>query len=272
MIYKDLGGTGIMIPAIGLGTWQIGGREDPDYSNDNEAINTLETAIEMGYTHIDTAEHYGGGHCEELIGTAIRNFSREKFFIVSKAWPNHLSNIDLPKSVEKSMERLGVDYIDLYLIHWPNPEIPLRETLKTLSDLKKLGIIKNIGVSNFEYPLLKEAVEISSEPIVCDQVLYNIEDREPEPYLLPYCQKNKITLTAYTPLRRLTLTESIRLNLEKIAIRHDVSISQVMLAWLINKENVVAIPKASKFQHMKDNFEAADLILSQEEVQLLDSI
>lgn len=272
MIYKELGGTGIMIPAIGLGTWQIGGRETPDYSNDNEAINTLETAIEMGYTHIDTAEHYGGGHCEELIGTAIRNFSRKKFFIVSKAWPDNLSSKNLPKSVKNSLERLGVDYIDLYLIHWPNPEIPLRETFKTLSELKKQGMIKNIGVSNFEHTLLEEAVEISPEPIVCNQVLYNIEDREPEPYLLPYCQKNKITLTAYTPLRRLTLTESVRLQLKKVATKHDVSISQVMLSWLINKENVITIPKASKFQHMKDNLEAADLVLGQDELKVLDSI
>lgn len=272
MILKELGNTGTLIPAIGLGTWQLGGRESPDYSTDGEAINTLETAFELGYTHIDTAEHYGGGHCEELIGMAMKNFPRTRFFVVSKAWPDHLSREELPKSVKASLKRLNLEQIDLYLIHWPNPEIPLRETLETLSELKRLGFIKHIGVSNFDYPLLKEAVGLSKEPLVCNQVLYNIEDREPEARLLPYCQENKITLTAYTPLRRLVLSEHVRLKLEKVARENNASVPQVMIAWLISKEGVITIPKASRYKHMKANIEAAELSLSAETLKFLDSI
>ncbi len=270
MVFKQLGSTGEEIPAIGLGTWEIGGRETPDYSRDKENIEILQAAIEMGYTHIDTAEYYGGGHTEELLGEAIKTFDRSKLFITSKVWPTHLSKEELPKALKRSLKRLGTDYIDLYLIHWPVPDMNLKETLTTMAELSKAGYIRYTGVSNFDMALLKKSLLISPVPIVCNQVLYNIEDREPENELLPFCQENGITLTAYTPLKKGSLSKHTEKVLKKIAKKHNATIYQIMLSWLISKDNVIAIPRSTNIQHLKENLEAADIILEPADLQLLD--
>ncbi len=273
MVYKELGKTGKMIPAIGLGTWGIGGFETPDYSRDDEYVELLKKAIEMGYTHIDTAEYYGAGHTEELVGRAIKFFRREDLFIVSKVWPNHLRRDDLLRSLEATLRRLDTDYVDLYLIHWPNPEVPLEETLDAMAEGVRMGLIKHVGVSNFDRDLLEEAVHKSREPIVCDQVLYNIEDRGPERTgLLQYCQENGITLVAYSPLKRTKLSEEARKVLERVASKHGATIYQVMLAWLISKPAVVAIPKAGSLEHLRENLEALNLKLTEEELAELDEL
>jgi len=273
VVYKELGKTGKMIPAIGLGTWGIGGFETPDYSRDDEYVELLKKAIEMGYTHIDTAEYYGAGHTEELVGRAIKFFRREDLFIVSKVWPNHLRRDDLLRSLEATLRRLDTDYVDLYLIHWPNPEVPLEETLDAMAEGVRMGLIKHVGVSNFDRDLLEEAVHKSREPIVCDQVLYNIEDRGPERTgLLQYCQENGITLVAYSPLKRTKLSEEARKVLERVASKHGVTIYQVMLAWLISKPAVVAIPKAGSLEHLRENLEALNLKLTEEELAELDEL
>lgn len=273
MVYKELGKTGKMIPAIGLGTWGIGGFETPDYSRDDEYVELLKKAIEMGYTHIDTAEYYGAGHTEELVGRAIKFFRREDLFIVSKVWPNHLKRDDLLRSLEATLRRLDTDYVDLYLIHWPNPEVPLEETLDAMAEGVRMGLIKHVGVSNFDRDLLEEAVHKSREPIVCDQVLYNIEDRGPERTgLLQYCQENGITLVAYSPLKRTKLSEETRKVLERVASKHGATIYQVMLAWLISKPAVVAIPKAGSLEHLRENLEALNLKLTEEELAELDEL
>lgn len=273
MVYKELGKTGKMIPAIGLGTWGIGGFETPDYDRDDEYVELLKKAIEMGYTHIDTAEYYGAGHTEELVGRAIKFFRREDLFIVSKVWPNHLRRDDLLRSLEATLRRLDTDYVDLYLIHWPNPEVPLEETLDAMAEGVRMGLIKHVGVSNFDRDLLEEAVHKSKEPIVCDQVLYNIEDRGPERTgLLQYCQENGITLVAYSPLKRTKLSEETRKVLERVALKHGVTIYQVMLAWLISKPAVVAIPKAGSLEHLRENLEALNLKLTEEELAELDEL
>lgn len=273
MVYKELGKTGKMIPAIGLGTWGIGGFETPDYSRDDEYFELLKKAIEMGYTHIDTAEYYGAGHTEELVGRAIKFFRREDLFIVSKVWPNHLRRDDLLRSLEATLRRLDTDYVDLYLIHWPNPEVPLEETLDAMAEGVRMGLIKHVGVSNFDRDLLEEAVHKSREPIVCDQVLYNIEDRGPERTgLLQYCQENGITLVAYSPLKRTKLSEETRKVLERVASKHGATIYQVMLAWLISKPAVVAIPKAGSLEHLRENLEALNLKLTEEELAELDEL
>ncbi|AIY86625.1 MULTISPECIES: aldo/keto reductase [unclassified Thermotoga] len=273
MIYKELGRTGEKIPALGLGTWGIGGFETPDYSRDEEMVELLKTAIKMGYTHIDTAEYYGGGHTEELIGRAIKDFRREDLFIVSKVWPTHLRRDDLLRSLENTLKRLDTDYVDLYLIHWPNPEIPLEETLSAMAEGVRQGLIRYIGVSNFDRRLLEEAIVKSQEPIVCDQVKYNIEDRDPErDGLLEFCQKNGVTLVAYSPLRRTLLSEKTKRTLEEVAKNHGATIYQIMLAWLLAKPNVVAIPKAGRVEHLRENLKATEIKLSEEEMKLLDSL
>ncbi|PLV60127.1 aldo/keto reductase [Thermotoga sp. KOL6] len=273
MIYKELNNTGEKIPALGLGTWGIGGFETPDYSRDEEMVELLRKAIEMGYTHIDTAEYYGGGHTEELVGRAIKSFNRKDLFIVSKVWPTHLRRDDLLRSLENTLKRLDTDYVDLYLIHWPNPEVPLEETLSAMAEGVRQGMIRYIGVSNFDRKLLEEAINKSSEPIVCDQVKYNVEDRDPEQNgLLEFCQKNNITLVAYSPLRRTLLSERVKKTLENIAVKHNATVYQIMLAWLLSKPNVVAIPKAGRIEHLRENLDSTKIKLTEEELRLLDSL
>jgi len=272
MIYRTLKDNKGEIPAIGLGTWEIGGRDVPDETRDREHIDTLSRAIEMGYKHIDTAEYYGGGHTEEIIGEVVSIFSREELFITSKVWPTHLRSVDLHKALERTLKRLRTDYIDLYLIHWPNPEVPLEETLSAMNEEVKNGRIRHIGVSNFDTQLLKKAVSISKEPIVNNQVLFNLEDRQAMNELLPYCQDHGITLTAYSPLKRNALKASTEKLLTGFSEKYSASVQQVMLAWLLGKDGVVVIPKASKLEHLRENLEAGMIVLDREDMKMLDSL
>ena len=185
---KEIGNTGIRVPAIGVGTWGIGGLISPEYSKDKQWIETLKAGINMGLKLIDTAEIYGGGHTEELVGEAIKSFNREEIFIISKVSPNNLRREDLIKSVKRSLGRLKTKYIDIYLIHWPEQNMPLREAMKTLENLVDTGFIRYIGVSNFNLELLEEARSyLSKYDIVVNQVKYNLLDRTIEKDLLPYC-------------------------------------------------------------------------------------
>ncbi|HPQ91483.1 MAG TPA: aldo/keto reductase [Mesotoga prima] len=272
MIYRTLGKNMGEIPAIGLGTWEIGGRDLPDLSRDKEHIDTISRAIEMGYTHIDTAEYYGGGHTEEIIGEAISVFSREELFITSKVWPTHLRKEELHRALEGTLRRLRTDYLDLYLIHWPNPDVPLEETLNAMSEEVVNGRVKFIGVSNFDTPLLKKAVAVSKQPIVNNQVLFNIDDRQPMEELLPYCQSHEITLTAYSPLKRNSLKPSTEKLLKDFAVKYSATVQQIMLAWLLGKEGVVVIPKASKLDHLRLNLEAGSIVLDDDDTRRLDSL
>jgi len=273
MLFKELGRTGEKIPALGLGTWGIGGFETPDYSKDEEYVQIVEKAIEMGYKHIDTAEYYAAGHTEEIIGKAIKKFNRSDLFIVSKVWLDHLREKDLLKSLENSLKRLQTDFIDLYLIHWPNPDIPLEETLNAMAKAVDDGMIRYVGVSNFDRELLEEAISKSKVPIVCDQVLYNVEEREPERNgLLEFCQKEGITLTAYSPLNRGILSLKTKATLEKIAKDHGITIFQVMLVWLLSKKRVVTIPKAGSMKHLEENLKAVDIKLTAEEIEMINRV
>ncbi|MGC9383740.1 MAG: aldo/keto reductase [Kosmotogaceae bacterium] len=270
MIFKELGNTGEEIPAIGLGTWGVGGFETADHSNDAQLVKTIEEAIGLGYKLIDTAEYYACGHTEEIVGEAIKNFDRDKLFIVTKVWPNHLSKTELPKALSGSLKRLNLDYVDLYLIHWPSSKIPLNETIETMIKLKSKGLIRHIGVSNFDTSLLKKAVEISDDQVVNNQVLFNMEHREPERELLPYCIEHGITLTAYSPLERTNLLSETKRKLTVVANNHNSSIYQLMLAWLLSKERVVTIPKSTNINHLRENLKAANIKLNSDELRFLD--
>ncbi len=270
MILKELGKTGEKIAAIGLGTWSIGGFESADRSNDKQLIKIVEEAIGMGYKLIDTAEYYASGHTEEIVGEAIKNFKRDNLFVVSKVWPNHLSKTELPKALSGSLKRLNLDYIDLYLIHWPSTETPLDETIEAMIKVKTEGLVRHIGVSNFDIHLLKKAVKISDNQIVNNQVLFNMEQREPERELLPFCIENGITLTAYSPLERTNLSPETKRKLTVVANNHSSSIYQIMLAWLINKERVITIPKSTNIRHLRENLNATNIKLNEDEVQFLD--
>ncbi len=233
-------------------------------------MTALRSALEIGYTHFDTAEFYAAGHSEELVGRAIRetNTPRENAFITTKVSPEHLSYDDVLKSCENSLRRLSMDYIDLYLIHWPGTGVKYEETFRALNKLVRDGKVKHLGVSNFKLKLLKQAVELSETPLITDQVPYRLPDKN---YLangvLEYCQQNDILLTAYSPIK----FRSIRANkiLGQIAEIHSATSHQIALAWLISQPRVITIPMSFNPQHIKENFDAAEIELGEKEMSQL---
>jgi len=269
MEYKDLV-EGVRIPVLGLGTWGIGGRDTADASRDVEEIAALRTGIDLGMTHIDTAEYYGEGHAEELVGESVKPYDRDDLFITTKVWRNHLRYDDLVASMEASLKRIGVDYVDLYLIHWPNPEVPLRETMKGLEHCAEEGYTRFIGVSNFPVSLLAEAqTHLKDHRLVADQVEYSLLEQDKGRELMPYCVENNVMLIAYTPLAKGRLAKQGYAVLDALAERYGKTQAQVSLNWLISQENVVAIPKSSSLEHLRDNVGAVGWRLNKEDFERL---
>ncbi len=264
MEYEELGRTGRKIPKLGLGTYQI------DLAPRDEAILSIRRGIELGMTLIDTAEMYGWGKAEEIVGEAIKPFEREKLTLVSKVWGTNLAYNSVKRSANASVRRLGT-YIDIYLIHWPNPAIPLSETVRAMEELVSEGLISYIGVSNFPVDLLKEARELMSRgDIVVNQVEYNLRVRDPEASLLPYCQKEKIVLMAYSPLDRGRLARNPSRELKIVADKLGKTPAQVALNWLISKPMVVAIPKAARVGHVEEIAHSAGWRIPEDLMRLLD--
>jgi len=262
---------GIKIPTLGLGTWSIGGGTTADNSQDERAVKVIRKAIELGYAHIDTAEMYGSGHTEELIGRAIRGIDRQSLFITSKVWDTHLHYEDVLQACARSLKRLGTGYLDLYLIHWPNTRIPLQETFKALNELVRRGMVRHLGVSNFNLEQLERARMHSESPILTNQVPYNLYDRKYTAMgMLKYCQENKILLTAYSPIDRGALLGHPELR--KIAENHGAAPAQVALNWLVRQPQVIAIPMSMNVDHLKANLGALELDLTADEIRVLDQI
>ncbi len=270
---KPLGKTGEKVPAIGMGTWGIGGRFTPDYSKDALWVDALRFGIKysiekVGMALIDTAEMYGAGHSEEIVGRAMKEFPRDKVFVVTKVKGEHLRYEDVIKAAKGSLSRLGIKQIDLYLIHWPNPIIPLKETMKAMEKLVNNGLVRFIGVSNFGRRLLEEARSyLSFTDIVVNQVRYSIAYREPEADLLPYCQREGILLMAYTPLEKGALARNPIL--EEVGRKYNKTAAQVALNWLIAKKNVITIPKSERKERIKENLDAMGWRLSKEDIEYL---
>lgn len=261
---------GTQLPVLGLGTWQYGGGNQADYSRDAESIATMQTIIRMGYTHIDTAESYGKNHCEEVVGQAIKAFDRDTLFITTKVSPEHFRAKDVIAAAEGSLRRLEVDAIDLYLLHWPNPSIPLRETFTALNELTGDGRVKRVGVSNFSVAQMEESMRLSNTPIITNQVHYNLMYRNPErDGVLDFCQREGIALTAYSPLLDGTLQQPV---VQQIAQARGVSPAQVAIQWLVRQPLVITIPKTSNVDHARDNLAALDLELTEDEVTRLNAI
>jgi diketogulonate reductase-like aldo/keto reductase len=261
--YRELA-EGVKIPLLGLGTWGIGGRDTADRSRDEAEIRAIRRGIELGMTHIDTAEYYGAGHCEELVGAAIEPYERRDLFVTTKVWRNHLRHDDLIASMEGSLRRLGLEYVDLYLVHWPNPEVPLGETMGALEHCAHEGFTRFIGVSNFPSALLAEAQShLREHRFVADQVEYSLEEQEPASGLLPFCRRNEVTLIAYTPLAKGRLARPGNAVLDELAEKYGRTRAQVSLNWLIGQEGVVAIPKASDPLHLEENLGALGWRLSE---------
>ncbi|MCS7241605.1 MAG: aldo/keto reductase [Candidatus Caldatribacterium sp.] len=242
---------GAKVPVIGLGTWDLRGEE---------GYQAVLSALSLGYRHIDTAEFYEN---EREVGRAIKDsgLPRDAIFLTTKVWYTHLRFQDLIRSCEASLQRLGTDYVDLYLIHWPNEAVPLEESLEAMEKLRAEGKIRFIGVSNFDTHLLDKARTIARSPILTDQVEYH-------PYfsqgpLLEYCQNNRIILTAYSPLARGRLLQDPLL--VQIAEKYGKTVAQVVLRWLIEQDMVVAIPKAKNPKRQKENLDIFDFSLTEEE-------
>ena len=256
-------------PAIGLGTWQMGGRRSADSSRDAEMTSLIRDALDMGYRHIDTAEMYGAGHAEQLVGQALAGRSRDGIFLTTKVWNTHLRRRDLLQSLDASLRRLQVDYVDLYLIHWPNDEVPLEETFDALNLAVAQGKTLRVGVSNFDLPLLQRARQLCATPIATNQVRFNLHTRSPEQDgLLRYCQQHRIAVTAYSPLKDGVLSLPA---VQAVARKHDASPAQVALHWLIRKPWVAAIPMSTNRLHLRQNLDADRLELDEEDLNRLDA-
>jgi len=260
------------VPKIGFGCWTIGGEETADPSQDDRSLVALRSALGLGYTHFDTAEYYAAGHSEELVGRAIREagIAREAVFITSKVSPSHLKHDAALRSCEDSLQRLGMDYLDLYLIHWPERNMNLPETFRALNRLAREGKVKHLGVSNFNLKLLKEAQSVSETPLLTNQVPYSIPDRSyVENGVLAYCQANDILLTAYSPVKSRFFKGK---KLADFARQRGVTTFQVGLAWLARQPRVIAIPTSFNPQHQAENLAALDLDLTDDEMALLNSL
>jgi aryl-alcohol dehydrogenase-like predicted oxidoreductase len=257
MRFKALGATGILVPAIGQGTMGIGGRFERDVSSDTECIRLLRLGVDLGLTLIDTAEVYGEGHTEELVGVALRGL-RDRVMVATKFSPEHSTYEGVIRAAEGSLRRLKTDYIDLYQTHWPNPRVPIENTMRAMEKLVDDGKVRFIGLSNFSMSQTQRAQRCLHAPLVALQHEYNLFERTVEETLLPYCNANTITLFAYSPLAqgKIGMINAQGRRLSNIARKYESSVAQLVLAWLTKDPSVVAIPKASKESHIRENAEA----------------
>jgi len=255
--FKTLGVTGVKIPVLGLGTWGIGGLMSSDSKNDGIGVQAIRLGLDLGMRFVDTAEMYGRGHSEEVVAVATKD-QRESIFLATKVSAEHLAYDDVLRSCEASLKRLRTQYIDLYQVHWPNSRIPLSETMKSMERLVNEGKVRHIGVSNFSVRQVTEAQKaLSKTRIVSNQVEYSLTERSIERDLLPFAEREGITIIAYSPLARGQISEQTRGDrwniLDQVAEATRKTRSQVALNWLLLKPTVVAIPKASNLRHVKEN-------------------
>jgi len=255
--------SGEAVPVLGQGTWKMG--EDARRSSDE--VTALKLGLDLGVTLIDTAEMYASGGAEEVVAEAIAG-RRDEVFLVSKVLPSNASRAGVPAACEKSLRRLRTDRIDLYLLHWPG-SVPLAETVEAFEALKKAGKIRHWGVSNFD---TDEMEELSGLPaggnVQTNQVLYNLSRRGPEFDLSPWSRRRGIPLMAYSPVEQGSLARSAKL--EAIAARHDATPAQIALAWVMAQEGVIAIPKATRQEHVRQNVAALDIKLTPQDLADLD--
>ncbi len=260
----------IHLSRIGQGTWDMpesGKRRD-------EAMQALRRGVQLGLTHIDTAEMYGGGGVEEIVGEALTGIPREKFFITTKVLPGNASYKGTIAACERSLRRLRMDFVDLYLLHWPS-SYPLSETMGALEKLVEMGKTRYIGVSNFDVDDVREAQSyLSSVTMAANQVLYHLKERTAEARLIPYCAQNDIVVIGYTPFgrgrfpRKEAEAQGV---LGRIAAKHEKTVRQVILNFLTREPNVIAIPKAASVEHIEENAGAMGWSLEPEDVDAINA-
>jgi 2,5-diketo-D-gluconate reductase B len=249
----------IDIPRIGLGTMEL---KDP-----NKIQASIVKAIELGYRHIDTAQLYFN---EEAVGAGIKQSgtSRDGIFLATKISPSFLQPDDVRRTTRESIEKLGVEYVDLLYVHWPAETYEPKSTFEAFNEVMEEGLTKYIAVSNFTPPLLDEAIAVSKAPLVANQIEMHPLLRQNE--MLEYVKKHNIYLVAYSPLAQGQVFEIPEV--QEVAQRRGISAAQVSLSWLLSKENVVAIPKATSEAHLRENLEAAEIKLTPDDIKLIDSI
>ncbi len=256
---------GHIVPALGQGTWYMG----DDRSKRSEEIATLRRGIELGMTLVDTAEMYGGGRSEQLVGEAIKDV-RDQVFLVDKVLPSNASSKGTITACERSLRNLQTDHIDLYLLHWSG-SYRYEETFKAFETLKQQGKIARWGVSNMDPGEMDEILATpQGDQCMVNQVLYNLTRRGIEFDLLPMCREDGIPLMAYSPVEQSRLLR--HKGVKDIAAKLGITAAQLALAWVLRQEDVIAIPKASRVAHVEDNFGAADLELSPETLKELDHL
>ena len=262
MEMRDFGSTGVKVPVIGQGTWQM--RKD--------GLEALNTGIKLGMTHIDTAEMYTGA--EEVIAEAIRG-KREQFFLVSKVLPSNASYKGTLRACDGSLKRLRTDYLDVYLVHWWSGSHPIEDTMRAMEELVAAGKVRYIGVSNFDVNYLKQAQKaLTHEKIVCNQVLYHLRSRALENKVLQYCESQNIAVVGYSPFGKgdfPSLTSREGKVLLTIAERHGKTPRQVALNFLTRRPALFTIPKASKVEHVRENAGGTGWKLTEDDLKLIDS-
>jgi len=259
---RPFGDPGRRVPALGLGTWNL------EHDDRASAIAALRRGIDLGLTHVDTAEMYGSGRVEAIVGEALRGI-RDRVFLVSKVLPSNATYDGTLRACERSLAQLATDRLDCYLLHWPSSH-PLEGTIRAFEKLAKDGKIRSYGVSNFDVAGLEEAVRLAGKGrIACNQVLYHLGERTVEHQVLPWCQKRGIPIVAYSPLGARRFPSGPVL--EEIAGARKATPRQIALAFLIRRESVFAIPKTSSVRHVEENAAALQIALSEDEVRRLDS-
>ena len=245
----------VEIPALGLGTYQLRG---------TQCVESVSTALEIGYRHIDTAEFYEN---ERQVGRALAEspIDEDELFVTTKVWRSNLAGEDVHRSARASREKLGLETIDLLLIHWPSRSVAIRETIGAMNELQDAGLVDHIGVSNFSVGQLEEAIDASRTPIITNQVKYHPFHGQDE--LLSACIERDVMLTAYSPLAKGSVVDDD--TLERIADRYGKTPAQVALRWLVQQENVAAIPKATSRAHLESNCDIFDFSLSDAEMEAI---
>lgn len=261
---------GVEVPAIGIGTWHMG--EDP--SQEQREINAIRSGLDAGARLIDTAEMYGSGKSETLVGKALAPSQRDEIYLVSKVLPNNASQAKLARHLDETLHRLKTDYLDLYLYHWRG-SVPLAETIAELDRMKQIGKIKAWGVSNFDVADMEELWELpAGKYAAVNEDLYNIEERGIEYDLLPWQDEHQVPLIAYSPVggKQNELGTSMLTNqvVREIADQHDVTPYVLLLAWIIRNGQTIAIPQTNNPEHAAANMQATKLELTPAELKRLD--
>lgn len=256
---------------VGIGTWKMGSNS----SDESRELESIQVGINAGAQVIDTAETYGDGRSEKLVGKAIQKYERDSLYLVSKVLPENASKNYLPISLERTLERMQVNYLDMYLLHWKS-SIPLQETVEAMEQMKAAGKIKAWGVSNFDIADLKRLFSLPyGTKCLTNQIKYNLIYRGIEYDLLPYMNQHQMPLMAYSPVvkgkfgRFNSQQQKI---LEEVAFNHQATIQQILISWSIRGGNTISIPKSSNPDHMMDNIRAAHINLTNDELGKIDTV